>query len=417
MTSEKRTISFALNIFVSSIMMYYVTQNVRAYIGMSYPQISGTTVTSLITIPTAFALIISFFIGPLAMKFNKVRLLTIVMLCMGIYSIIFFVVGITGAPFWLLIVACAFAGFAQGGFAPLINTIIAENWGEADRANRISRYNIALNVGLVIELFLSGRIAAGNNGANWPYAYLLGLYCFVSLGAFLILIKKSGYRDDPQAREAREAQNKANNVPSPKLKDVPKKSLAFIVLIGVLHCVFYIGINAYYTNVSVFIISEHQLGSSIEVANATSLARFTLIIMMFLYPVFAKVLKDWMIPAGYGIVAVALFVMMHSDNNIWGIYLTAFLVGLATSLVHSTIYAKALNYVPQSIAAISSSIMWGIGNAGPFFATYILAFLSNTLGGGMITQIKAGIGIAVFTTIAAIIIFVVKKPVKTRNAH
>ena len=117
MTKQQKQITWAMNIYVSSILMYYITQNVKAYIGLSYPEVSDVTVTSLITIPTMFALVFSFIIGPLAMRFNKVALMTIVMCCMGAYSLIFFFNGLMHGPFFLYTVACALAGFAQGGFA------------------------------------------------------------------------------------------------------------------------------------------------------------------------------------------------------------------------------------------------------------------------------------------------------------
>ena len=111
----------------------------------SYPEVSDVTVTSLITIPTMFALVFSFIIGPLAMRFNKVALMTIVMCCMGAYSLIFFFNGLMHGPFFLYTVACALAGFAQGGFAPLMNTIIGENFESEARAGRIAVYNVANN--------------------------------------------------------------------------------------------------------------------------------------------------------------------------------------------------------------------------------------------------------------------------------
>lgn len=410
MTKQQKQITWAMNIYVSSILMYYITQNVKAYIGLSYPEVSDVTVTSLITIPTMFALVFSFIIGPLAMRFNKVALMTIVMCCMGAYSLIFFFNGLMHGPFFLYTVACALAGFAQGGFAPLMNTIIGENFESEARAGRIAVYNVANNCGAFVILFLSGRIGAGNDGGNWPFAYLLGLYCFVTTAIFLVMIKKAGYSDNKAARAERRAIAVENNVPAPKFSEVPKKSLMFIIGIGLLHCIFYIGINAYYTNVSNYIITEHQLGSSVQAGNATSLVRFTLIVMTFLYPFWNKILKDWMIPCGYALAAIGLVFMLTMDTTIWGIYICAFFIAFATSIAHSTIYSKALNYVPDSIAAISSSLMWGIANVGPFFATYILAAISATLGGGMATQIKAGIGILIFTTIVAILVFVVNKP-------
>lgn len=414
MTKQQKNITWAMNIYVSSILMYYITQNVRAYIGTSYPDVSDVAVTSLITLPTMFALLFSFVIGPLAIRFNKVVLMTIVMCCMGGYSIIFFLNGVFHGPFFLYTAACVLAGFAQGGFAPLMNTIIGENFSEEARAGRIAMYNVATNCGAFVILFFSGRIAVGNDGANWPYAYLLGLYCFITMIIFLILIRKTGYKDDKEAREARAIQAQKDNKPALKFSEVPKKSLLFIIGIGILHCVFYIGVNAYYTNVSNYIIVEQELGSSIQVGNATSLVRFTLIMMTFLYPVWNRLLKDWMIPCGYALAAIGLVFMLKMDTTIWGIYICAFFIAFATSIAHSTIYSKALNYVPDSIAAISSSLMWGIANVGPFFATYILAAISSVFGGGIATQIKAGIIILICTTIVAILVFVINKP---KNAN
>lgn len=43
MTKQQKN-TWAINIYVSSILMYYITQNVKAYIGLSYPEVSDVTV-------------------------------------------------------------------------------------------------------------------------------------------------------------------------------------------------------------------------------------------------------------------------------------------------------------------------------------------------------------------------------------
>lgn len=65
-----------------------------------------------------------------------------------------------------------------------------------------------------------------------------------------------------------------------------------------------------------------------------------------------RLLKDWMIPCGYALAAIGLVFMLKMDTTIWGIYICAFFIAFATSIAHSTIYSKALNYVPDSIVAI-----------------------------------------------------------------
>ncbi len=413
MSKRQKMISYALNFYVTSILMYMITQNVVANIMASYPEVADYTVKSLTTLPTLFGLISTFAMGPIAMKFDKTKLLCIVMMSMAAFSLIFFFNGINHGPFQWYYVAVVFGGFAMGSFAPLMNIIIGENFDKEDRADRIASYNVTNNIGAFFILLLSGRIAAGNNGANWPYAYLLGLYCFVTTIVFYVMIRKSGYRDDKAARAERAARNAEEKKPEVKLSEVPKKTLGIVLAIGLLHCVFYIGLNAYYTNVSTW-INENGLGSSVQAGNATSLVRFTLIIMTFLYPFWSRLLKNWMIPCGYLLGAIAMVCMLNIDS-IWGVYAAAFFVAFGTSIAHSTIYSKALNYVPESVAPISSTVVWGMANSGAFFATYVLAAISGALGGGMPTQLKAGSAILICCMVAAIIIFVVFDPEKKKT--
>lgn len=410
MSKRQKMISYTLNFYVTSILMYMITQNVVANIMASYPDVADYTVKSLITLPTLFGLISTFAMGPIAMKFDKTKLLTIVMCSMGAFSLIFFVNGLMHGPFQLYYLAVVFGGFAMGSFAPLMNLIIGENFDEGDRAGRIASYNVTNNLGAFFILLISGRIAAGNGGANWPYAYLLGLYCFVTTAVFCVMIKKAGYRDDKAARAERAAANVEAKKANVKFSEIPKKVIGIVAAIGVLHCVFYIGLNAYYTNVSTW-INENGFGDAAQAGNATSLVRFTLIIMTFLYPFWSKILKSWMIPCGYLLGAISMLCMLNI-HSIWGVYAAAFFVAFGTSIAHSTIYSKALNYVPESFAPISSTVVWGLANSGAFFATYVLAGISGALGGGMRTQLMAGSIILLACMVAAIIIFVVFNPDK-----
>ena len=412
MTKQQKTIAWSLNIYVTSILMCYITQNVVANIMASYPGVADYTVKSLTTLPTLFGLISTFVMGPLAMRVSKVKLMVSVMLATAAFSLIFFANGLANGPFWLYYVACALAGYGMGSFGPLMNTIIGETFAEDDRAPRIAAYNVANNCGAFVILFLSGRIAAGNGGGNWPYAYLLGLYCLVTMIVFVVMIGRAGYRDDRASRAARQAAHATGADATHDDGAFPVKPLLVIIGLGVLHLVFYIGVNAYYTNVSTW-IAQNGFGGPIESANATSLVRFTLIVMTFLYPFWNKVLKSWMIPAGYALAGIGLVCMMLVPS-VFGVYLCGFFVAFGTSVAHSTIYSKALNYVPERITALSSSLMWGLANSGAFFSTYVLAAISAVVGGGMLTQLRAGSVILAAIFVIAIVIFVVNDPDRKR---
>ena len=90
MTKRQRQISYTLNFYVTSILMYMITQNVVANIMVSYPDVADYAVKSLTTLPTLFGLIATFAMGPVALKFDKTKLLVLVMCSMGIFSLIFF---------------------------------------------------------------------------------------------------------------------------------------------------------------------------------------------------------------------------------------------------------------------------------------------------------------------------------------
>ena len=63
--------------------------------------------------------------------------------CLGAYSLIFFFNGLMHGPFFRYTVARALAGFAQGGFAPLVNTIIGENFESEARGGIIAIVSLA----------------------------------------------------------------------------------------------------------------------------------------------------------------------------------------------------------------------------------------------------------------------------------
>lgn len=270
----------------------------------------------------------------------------------------------------------------------------------------IARYNVWENLGAFVILMVSGRIAAGNDGANWPYAYLLSIACFATTLFFYIMVKKADVHEKEVAPEVL-AQQSADKV---SIKDVPVKLIVYIVLIALIHCFYYVGINSYYLNVSNYIITEHNLGSSVQSGNAGSIVRAVLVVSTFIFPFWEKSLKKWMIPFGYCVPLVGLFLMYNFTDSLFGIYGCAACVAIGTSIVHSSFYSRATTHVPLRIVPLAISIMWGIANCGAYIAVYWQAWLAPVLGGGMNGKIIAGMICLVGVIIASIVAFVVKAP-------
>ena len=166
MNARQRQIIIAIDLFAATFLLWFITQVTNAYIGMAYPDVPQTQVASLITLPNLFGLIVSFLIGPLTLKFNKVKLSYLALVSIVIYCAMFYIVGRFHLPFYLLSVACFFAGFSQAAYVPLLNSIITDHFPSQDRDKRIANYNVWISVGTLIILHVAGIIAAGNDGAD-----------------------------------------------------------------------------------------------------------------------------------------------------------------------------------------------------------------------------------------------------------
>ena len=404
MSLKQKQIMTAIDVFVAVILMWFVTQVTKAYIGIAYHEVPETSVAKLITLPNLFGLITSFIIGPLAAKTNKVKLTMFAHVSVIIYSLIFFFTGKFHGPFVLLSIACVFAGFAQGAYVPLLNSIISDHFPAEDRDKRIANYNVWVSVGTLIILQVAGFLAAGNDGANWYNAYLLCILTVIGLIIFTVLMKKNDANTpsivavDPDA-------------PKPSFKDIPKDAWVWLIIMGLIHCVFYLAQYAFNTQVSSYIITEYKLGTSVQAGTATSCYRIGLIVFTSLYPVFKKFLKDWMIPVGYITMGVGLFIMM-TTKSLFGAYACGIIAGAATSLAHSTLLGKASRYVPLAMVPVAMSVIWGIANIGTSTAVTLLGAIASLFGGDMRGRFIAGMICSVVAAVAAVFMYVVKKPGK-----
>lgn len=404
--TKQKQVMLSINVFVLVFLMTFITRVVKAYIGIAYPDQSDISVQNLITLPSIYGMVAALLIGPIALKVRKSTLTSLTMVFMILHCVVFYLTGLLKLPFWLLQVASFLGGVAIGVYIPLLNSIISDHFPAEKRGDCIAQYNVWINIGGVVITYAAGWLAAGNNGANWYNAYLLGIASIVGLIVFNILAKKNDIDTPSITAEAPQSADKAKK---PGIRDIPGKVFGWIILMGLVHGLFYVTQNAFNANVSSYIITEYNLGTSVQAGTATSLVRFALIPFTALYPVFRKYLKDWMIPIGYLVMGIGLLVMMVT-KSLAGAYICAILCGLSTALVHSAFYAKASRYVPIALVPISMSLVSCLVNTGTGFSSYILEFFANMLGGGMNNRFLAGMIISVVIAVAAVFMYIVKKP-------
>ena len=286
MTTKQKNIMIGVNVYVLVFLMTFITRVTKAYIGMAYPNETDLAVQNLITYPSFFGMIASLLIGPIALKFSKVKLCQITMFMMFLHCVIYYITGLLHLPFFCLHIGGALGGIAIGIYITLLNSLIADHFPAEKRAECIAQYNVWINVGGVAITYGAGWLAASNDGASWHNAYLMGIACILGMIVFGIMCKKAD-AENPSI-VSKTAQNEGSKL---GIKDIPGKTLAWLLLMGTVHCMFYVTQNAF--NVNVFIHHHRILSRYFRRSRHCDLfGAFCIDSMYSLVPIFKKYMKN-----------------------------------------------------------------------------------------------------------------------------
>lgn len=387
--TEKR-VKIALAVLCLVVYTQTMTSALIAYIMNSYADIPATTVQQLLTLPGLIGLFVSFLIGPLSMKVNKKYLLAFTSLCVLAYFLIFFFIGGNG-PFVMLIVAAALMGINQGSARTLTTSIIADFIEPTKQAAFVAFTTALMNVGGVLFNLVGGRIAAGNGGANWPNAYLLGLLLVPALLIYLWLMPKS-----PEAAEKDSKQAEITEASG----TIPVKA----ILATLLNTLFAISVCAFMYNYSVYVITTYALGTSVETGIANSIYLTTGLVGL-VYPVFMKAFKRYIAPVGYGLFAVGMLLMVLVHSSIYVVYFSVLLIGLGFNIGNPFVSAYVMRITPKKWVPMAVSILFGGVNLGMYFSTYILKALGSLFGGGVLAAFIVGCIGGVVSAILAVFLY------------
>jgi MFS family permease len=375
MTNQKRalvaiyTISFVL-------MLQQFTGTTIAYIIASFPHLPPTSVQQIVSLPAIFGLIVSFLIGPLALKINKKYLTSFTAFSLLVYFAIFAFAGSKSiTPF---LVATVFAGVAQGGSITLVSSMIGEFVGAEKSAGYVAAGLAVVNGGGALMAIIGGAIAAGNGGASWPQSYYLGFIIVPAIIVFGILMPK---KPDTQA-EVHHAQASGNAPPEASTKEKVKLPLR-IFSIGILAIFSYVCICGFLFYVSVYIVNEYKLGTSVQVGLANSIFTITGIVTGFTYSFWVKIFKKTLVVAAFGFIALALLCMMTFTTTLFGVFTAAVLLGWGFNIMNPYAMGFIIGITPSRLAPIGISFFMAGMNMGMFIAIYVRNFLSGLLGGGL----------------------------------
>ncbi|MCL2201838.1 MAG: MFS transporter [Oscillospiraceae bacterium] len=395
MSSTQRKAVLAICIFSSMVMISAMTGSLMAYIYDSYPHLPVTTVQLIMALPSLVGIFASFAAGSLAMKFNKKHLLLFSAATNLFYFIVFALFGVSG-PFWVLLAASAVAGISRGASMTLMNLAIADFVGPEKSSTYIAVIGAVLQAGSAVVGVFGGIIGAIDGGAYWNFAFYLGLLIIPSMIIFARLMPK--HPEAPASRQNEEVPRAAKETDNSR---IPVKAF----LIGILLVFYYISVSAYLLNISYYIISENNLGSSADVGYINFTFTAIGVAVGVFYRKFEKVLGSWNMPFSYFTTAIGLGVLLFFNTHIIGAYIAALLLGLGFNLTipYNTVYFVKIT--PPQLVPVTVAFVSGGMNLGMFVAPMVLNSLGELFSAGLDGIFKLGIIIAIICTIGSIFVF------------
>jgi MFS family permease len=408
MNKQTRVI-VALCVICAGLSIYNITYAVIAYIINSYSSYSAVTVSQLLTIPSISGLIASFLVGPLALKISKKILLLIIAGSVLVSFVIFFVVGGRG-PFVLLLAAAVIAGIAQGGGMTIVSSIINDFFDITKSATYIALTTALIQGGSAVANFIAGPIGAGNNGTNWPYAYVVGLYLIPAMLIFAFMLP--GKKASTAGGTAQES-HAENAGATPEDSTGVSNGIPFKVFLMILMKMFFtLCMASFVFNLSTYIISEYNLGTSAQAGMVNSLYMICGMAAGFSYALWQKLLKQYIGIVGYAMLAIGVLVMMLINTTLAGVCIAAVVAGLGINLGTAFVMAKIMEITPKKMVPVSMSLLMGGVNIAVFISLYTLNFVGGLFGGGMHNTLLAGVIFGAIATVMSVFLLLPKKDVQ-----
>ncbi len=392
MDTVKRA-KIALIVICCVLYLQTMSSSLIAYIMQSYNNIDPTNVKLLLTIPGMIGLFVSFAVGPISMKINKKYMIIFCALCSLTYFVLFAAVGANG-PFKLLILAAVFMGISQGSTRTLTTSVISDFLQPKEKASFCALTTALQNGGGAVINLIGGSIAAGNGGADWPKAYLLGLIILPAVIVFALFMPKEAVVETAAGTSAAAGEEQEQGFIPPK-----------VLLVILCNTVFAIGVCSFQYNFSEYIIVTHKLGTSVEASMVNSLYLVVGLIVGVIYPVFMKLFKRFIAPVGYCIFALGVLMMITIHTNIFVVYLSTIMIGVGFNIGNPFASAFVMQITPKKWVPVAISLLFGGVNLGMFFSTYILKFFSGFLGGGVQNTLTVGCIAGLLCAACAVVLY------------
>ncbi|MCD8198176.1 MAG: MFS transporter, partial [Lachnospiraceae bacterium] len=286
-TAGKTNVKALVGIVAFCIFVYInnMTMGILAYIMASYSDVSTTVVQTILVTPSLVGTIYGFAFGNLNKRFSVKTLLIFAEVMLLLEGVVFLLFGGV-LPIYVMIVAAGFVGFMQGSANTLLGLLLLDAVPDEGRRNSLLGVCMAaMNIGGVALVTTGGVLAVG----RWNNAYYL--YLFIILVIVIDIICLPNTKPEGAVAEAAgpaEAQVEA--------APVEKGSMKKAWILSAHYLFYFLFLYVYGTNISEYVITTHQLGTSVEAGIASSCVTVGGIIAGVLYGFYSPILKKWTAP-------------------------------------------------------------------------------------------------------------------------
>ncbi len=307
---------------------------VLAVINTKYQSYGTSAIQLLQTIPYLLLMVGSLMIGWLTTKITKKKIALIGLAIIGIFGVLPFF----SESFAVLVISRVLIGFGFGITSPMNTAIAAEMIPEEDRAAYMGLHVVGMGIGTMVGSMLGGVLA----GISYKNYYLIYLVPFIAMVGVQLLLAET-----PAVKTEKAVGMKMNS------------TVYIISFASFVHTLF---INAYSTNIGIYIADHISDNASLAGMVTAVNAAFALLTGMFFSKISAK-LKSFTLPFSILIAAVG-YGLVLTVNGMAGVLIVSALCGVSLSCFMAIgSYLISISVEPEAVAKASGvfAVIGGIG--------------------------------------------------------
>ncbi len=354
---------------------------VLAVINTKYQSYGTSAIQLLQTIPYLLLMVGSLMIGWLTTKITKKKIALIGLAIIGICGVLPFF----SESFAVLVISRVLIGFGFGITSPMNTAIAAEMIPEEDRAAYMGLHVVGMGIGTMVGSMLGGVLA----GISYKNYYLIYLVPFIAMVGVQLLLAET-----PAVKTEKAVGMKMNS------------TVYIISFASFVHTLF---INAYSTNIGIYIADHISDNASLAGMVTAVNAAFALLTGMFFSKISAK-LKSFTLPFSILIAAVG-YGLVLTVNGMAGVLIVSALCGVSLSCFMAIgSYLISISVEPEAVAK-ASGVFAVIGGIGGLIAPIFMGNAAKLVLGENTASnqfIIAFFGMLVFGVIASFV-FIRKK--------